>query len=186
MDIIGNVFNIQKFSINDGPGIRTTVFLKGCPLNCIWCHNPESKNTKNELFFDLSKCSFCRKCEDVCSNGCHIFSDDKHLYDREKCIACGLCANNCIAGAVELVSKQMSAQIVMDTVLRDKAFYDNSGGGITLSGGEPMLQFDFCYELLKLAKQNGLHTCIETCGFSKSDNYKKIAPYVEQNLLIRH
>lgn len=179
MEVKGNVFNIQKFSINDGPGIRTTVFLKGCPLNCIWCHNPESKNVKNELFFASDKCTLCRKCEYVCKNGCHTFNESEHIYNRQNCIVCGDCANNCLMGALEVVSKQMAVSEVIESVLRDKAFYDNSGGGITVSGGEPMLQFEFTYELLKLAKQNGLHTCIETCGYAGADNFKKIAPYVD-------
>lgn len=179
MSVNGNVFNIQKFSINDGPGIRTTVFLKGCPLNCIWCHNPESKRTKNELFFNYDKCVYCKKCVDICKCDCHKISENEHLYIRDNCVVCGNCADNCMFGAIEVVSKEMTTQNVIDEVIRDKAFYDNSGGGITLSGGEPMLQFEFCFELLKLAKQNGLHTCMETCGFSNPDNYKKIAPYVD-------
>ena len=175
----GNVFNIQKFCINDGPGIRTTVFLKGCPLSCIWCHNPESKSALPQIMFDAKKCVMCGKCAPVCPIGCHIFSFEGHVFDRANCIACGKCAETCYASSLEMAGKKMSAEEVMADVIKDKTFYDNSGGGMTLSGGEPMLQFDFTYELLSLAKKNGLHTCIETCGFAKSESFKKIAPLVD-------
>lgn len=175
----GTVFNIQKFCINDGPGIRTTVFLKGCPLSCIWCHNPESKQAKPEIMYDAKKCIMCGKCAAVCPNSCHCFSEAGHVFDREKCIACGKCTDACYASALEMAGNEKSAEEVIAEVMKDKAFYDNSGGGMTLSGGEPMLQFDFTYELLRLAKEQGLHTCIETCGFAPSENYRKIAELID-------
>ena len=141
---MGIIFNIQKFCINDGPGIRTTVFFKGCPLRCKWCHNPESHLCEPEL-----------------------------LYDSEKCVGEGE------LNALELVGKEMSVQEVLNEVLKDKVFYDNSGGGLTLSGGEPLMQFDFAYELLKHAKQNGIHTCVETCGFAKTEDILKIAKFTD-------
>ncbi len=177
--VSGTVFNIQKFSINDGPGIRTTVFLKGCPLNCLWCHNPESKSTKTELFYNFEKCVGCARCAKVCANGCHIFKEDMHIYNREECITCGKCAEACYVEALETVGETKTVDEVITEVLKDKDFYDNSGGGITVSGGEPMLQFEFTFELLKAAKENGLHTCIETCGFAKKENLIKIAPLVD-------
>ena len=173
------VFNIQKFSINDGPGIRTTVFLKGCPLSCIWCHNPESNKPFPELMYDAKKCSLCGKCMDVCPNGCHSFKDSVHIFNRENCINCGKCAESCYFEALEMAGSVMNQEDVLNEVLKDKAFYETSGGGITLSGGEPMMQFDFSYELLKEAKKEGLHTCIETCGFSSPENFRKIAEYVD-------
>ncbi len=174
----GTVFNIQKFSINDGPGIRTTVFMKGCPLNCLWCHNPESKSAKPEIFFDKRKCTGCRSCE-VCPYGCHVFTDTEHIFNREKCIACGKCAEVCFADALEIAGEKKTVDEVISEVMKDKDFYENSGGGMTLSGGEPMYQFEFTYELLKTAKENGLHTCIETCGFAKWEQYEKIADLVD-------
>lgn len=175
----GTVFNIQKFSINDGPGIRTTVFMKGCPLRCLWCHNPESKHTYREIMYDAAKCAGCGKCFDVCEKKAHNVNDNLHILDRTLCKGCGECAEACVFGALEAVGKEMSAEEVIDEVLRDKIFYETSGGGMTLSGGEPMLQFDFTYELLTLAKREGLHTCMETCGYAPLEQYKKIAPLVD-------
>lgn len=177
--IKGHLFNIQKFSVNDGPGIRTTVFMKGCPLRCIWCHNPESNIAAREIFFDAAKCTGCRACEAVCPAECHRFTDGGHVFDRSRCTVCGKCAEACMPEALSVVGYEKTVVEVMEEVLKDKIFYDNSGGGITLSGGEPMHQFDFTYALLKAAKEAGLHTCIETCGFAKRENYEKIAPLVD-------
>ena len=175
----GTIFNIQKFSVNDGPGIRTTVFMKGCPLDCIWCHNPESKSAKCEIFYDSSKCIECRMCESICPNKCHIFSSEHHAYERKDCTACGECAKACITNALEMVGYKKSVDEILEEVLKDKIFYENSGGGITLSGGEPMYQFEFTHELLKEAKKQGLHICMETCGFAKEESYRKIADLVD-------
>ena len=175
----GTVFNIQKFSINDGPGIRTTVFLKGCPLSCIWCHNPESKKTSPEIFYNPSKCVGCGKCTAVCEKNGHKIANGTHEYTRVVCDGCGRCAEACVTGALELCGKKMSADEVIAEVMKDEIFYETSGGGLTVSGGEPMAQFDFTYELLTLAKEKGLHVCMETCGFAPSEKYKKIAPLVD-------
>ena len=175
----GNVFNIQKFSINDGPGIRTTVFLKGCPLRCIWCHNPESHKVADELFYDVRKCIGCRACEAACDKGCHIFTDATHAYDRTACAACGKCAAACMTEAIKVVSRRQTVDEVLAEVLKDKPFYDTSGGGMTLSGGEPMLQFDFTLALLQAAKAQGLHICMETCGYTDADKLRAVAPYVD-------
>ena len=177
----GTVFNIQKFSVNDGPGIRTTVFLKGCPLRCLWCHNPESKHTYPEIMYNEAKCASCGRCVTACETGAHIINkgSNLHIYDRSLCKGCGECAADCVFGAIEVAGKSMNADAVMEEVLRDKVFYDTSGGGMTLSGGEPMMQLEFTLELLTLAKENGLHTCMETCGYAKSDGYKKVAPLVD-------
>ena len=177
----GNVFNIQKFCTNDGPGIRTTVFLKGCPLHCEWCHNPESQKRETQLLFDASKCVNCGRCVQVCPVNAQYFKDT-HEIDRSKCVACGECCKVCPTDALELAGKEMSIQEVMEEVLSDKIFYDNSGGGMTLSGGEPLLQFDFAYELLRQAKANGLHTCIETCGFVPTEKIKQAAAYIDMFL----
>jgi len=162
----GAIFDIQRFSIHDGPGIRTTVFFKGCPLNCIWCHNPEGISRAPLLSFRPALCIGCGFCFRTCPAGCHRMEGGKHLFDRERCEACGRCAAECYPGALELVGREESAAEIMREVLRDKAFYDNSGGGLTLSGGEPLMQPDFAFELLCAARDAGLHCCVETCGFA--------------------
>ncbi len=172
--VSGIIFDIQKFSFHDGPGIRTTVFMKGCPLDCVWCHNPESRRDVPEVLFDAEKCSYCRRCVTVCPNMCHKIKGGKHLFDRGVCSGCGLCAAICFSDALELCGVVKSADEVMAEVMRDKPFYDNSGGGMTLSGGEPMAQFGFTKELLKLGKENGLHICMETCGFAPWKEYEEI------------
>ncbi len=179
VNLMGKIFNIQKFSINDGPGIRTTVFLKGCPLDCIWCHNPESKSRNPQILYNESKCIGCKACEAVCPEKCHGFSDNTHLFNREKCISCGKCADVCASNALELCGYEISADEVISKVMQDKTFYDNSGGGMTLSGGEPMAQFEFALELMIKAKEQGLHTCMETCGAASEDKYKKIAEFTD-------
>lgn len=163
----GTIFNIQRFSTQDGPGIRTVVFMKGCPLNCSWCHNPESKSTKPEIFFKQDLCIDCGACR-VCEKGCHSF-DPGHNYARLNCSSCGSCTENCPTKALECCGEEMTSEQILQAVLRDKAFYEQSGGGITLSGGEPLLQYDLTLELLRLCKEEGLHTAIETCGFTHQD-----------------
>lgn len=175
----GTIFNIQKFCVNDGPGIRTTVFFKGCPLRCIWCHNPESKSAKPELFYNAKKCVKCGKCASVCDFNVHSFIDGEHIFKRELCASCGKCEKVCPASALEMSGYEISTEDVIAAVLRDKIFYDNSGGGMTLSGGEPMLQYEFALELMKKAKENGLHTCMETCGYAPWENYQKISEYTD-------
>lgn len=175
----GTIFNIQKFSINDGPGIRTTVFMKGCPLNCLWCHNPESKGTQPDLFYDAKKCILCGACGAACENKCHSFTEQGHIFDREKCVHCGKCAENCVADALELVGYSITVEEAIREVMKDAVFYENSGGGMTLSGGEPMAQFAFTKELLTAAKEKGLHTCMETCGYASWDHYDSIRELVD-------
>ena len=178
-DISGTVFNIQKFCTDDGPGIRTTVFLKGCHLRCQWCHNPEGLDVHPTLEYNDRLCAFCHRCESVFPRGCHYFEGDTHYIDRSKCIQCGKCVQSCEYGAVKLCGKTMSAGEVMKIALADKAFYVSSGGGITISGGEPLLQSDFVLAILSLAKENGIHTCIETSGAVQFDIIKKVQPYAD-------
>ena len=165
----GKIFNIQRFSTSDGPGIRTVVFFKGCPLNCAWCHNPESKSSANELFYKKEQCIGCKACYSACSSDGHIFSDGIHSLDREKCVLCGKCAEKCYSNALEVCGQVITSEDIMNIVLRDAPFYAESGGGITLSGGEPLMQYDFTLSLLKLAKEQGIHSAIETSGFSGRD-----------------
>jgi len=180
---MGTVFNIQKFSIHDGPGIRTTVFLKGCPLRCLWCHNPEGLSRETELEFEPVKCLLCGGCATVCDNGGHSFSEENgHVVCRTSCTKCGKCIDKCVAGAIKWVGKEYSAEEVIKEVMADKIFYDTSGGGMTVSGGEPFYQPEFTLELFKLAKQNGLNTAVETSGFCKTDYILSSVPYVDQFL----
>ena len=172
----GIVFNIQRFCTDAGPGIRTTVFLKGCPLRCAWCHNPESHRKSPEILLNPDKCVLCAQCASVCKN--HAFSDGKHIFHRDACSSCGKCASSCFPQALELCGKEMSVEEVIHTVLRDKPFYQFSGG-MTISGGEPLMQFDFTLSLLKKAKENGIHTAIETSGYTEKSKIIKIAEYTD-------
>lgn len=175
----GSIFNIQKFCINDGPGIRTTVFVKGCPLNCAWCHNPESKSAKPELLYSENKCIGCGACAVACKSGAHLFDNGSHTIDRECCTVCGACADVCPTGALEISGYEKSVEDAIAEVMKDKIFYDNSGGGMTVSGGEPMAQFNYTKSLLTLAKEKGLNTAIETCGFAPTERYAEILPLVD-------
>lgn len=186
-NVQGNIFDIQRFCVHDGPGIRTTVFVKGCPLRCLWCHNPESQKSAVNIAFYAHKCLYCGACADACKQGRHRFDLTRntengspvHVYDRDGCLACGECAAACPASAIEKIGRRVSADEVMDEVLRDKAFYKNSGGGLTVSGGEPLAQPDFTAALLEKAKAEGIHTCVETCGYCPGEVIKRIAPLVD-------
>lgn len=175
----GTIFDIQRFCVHDGPGIRTTVFFKGCPLKCIWCHNPESQKKKPEIAYYPQKCIFCKACGAVCPQNCHAFTEEQHTFDRHHCVHCGKCTAACSAGALESIGRTETADAVLQEVLRDKAFYKNSDGGLTVSGGEPLMQGAFLIELLKGAKAAGLHTCIETCGFASKEILREVAQYTD-------
>lgn len=170
----GIVFDIQKFSIHDGPGIRTTVFLKGCPLNCRWCHNPESKDATAEISYHADRCLQCGRCVAVCPHGGHRISDQRHRFDRSRCTRCGACAGACYAQALEVVGRPMTVDEVLDEVMKDAPFYATSGGGMTVSGGEPMAQFAFTRALLAGARARGLHTCMETSGFAAPAQFEAV------------
>jgi len=175
----GIVFDIQKFSIHDGPGIRTNVFLKGCPLHCVWCHNPESWSRHPQILFSVDKCTGCRRCAAACPNGCHTFTETEHIFNREACVACGACAKACFNDALELCGETKTTDEALAEVLKDKPFYETSHGGMTISGGEPMAQFEFTRELLEKAKDAGLHTAIETSGFADQELYRQLLPLVD-------
>ena len=160
----GVVFNIQRFSIHDGPGIRTTVFLKGCPLRCGWCSNSESLSPYPEIVTRDVKCIRCGKCVEACSQQAITVVEDTRIIQWEKCNYCMECAEVCPSGAIEAMGRTMTVAEVMDTVGRDASFYRRSGGGMTLSGGEPLVQWQFALELLQEAKRRGLHTALDTTG----------------------
>ncbi|MDO4519796.1 MAG: glycyl-radical enzyme activating protein [Eubacteriales bacterium] len=174
------VFDIQRFALHDGPGIRTTVFLKGCPLDCLWCHNPESKKRKPQLGFLEKSCTGCGRCQKICRNQVHTITDSGiHQLDYQKCIQCGECVSHCLPHALKIYGKTMTTEMILDEVLKDKDFYERSGGGLTVSGGEAMLQFSALKELLKKAKEAGIHVCLDTCGQAPAEHYREIAQYVD-------
>ncbi|MGD2178267.1 MAG: glycyl-radical enzyme activating protein [Anaerolineae bacterium] len=167
--IAGVIFDIKKFSIHDGPGIRTTVFLKGCPLACWWCHNPEGQAEQPELILRSERCISCGACLDVCEREVIVVRGDVIVTERERCAVCGDCVEACYAEARELVGRRMTIDQVMAEIERDVAFYDQSGGGVTFSGGEPLAQPEFLHALLRACKARGLHTTLDTCGFAAWD-----------------
>lgn len=172
-----NVTEIQRFCMHDGPGLRTTVFLKGCPLRCAWCHNPETQSFNCELLFYPNKCIGCAACVASCPNGVHALNE-KHSINREKCVCCGECVKNCPTSALEICGKNMPIEAILSEVEKDQAFYGKSGG-ITLSGGEPFAQGEAVIELLKACKECGLSTAVETCGYADSDIILAALPYID-------
>jgi len=175
----GRVFDIQRMSIHDGPGIRTTVFLKGCALRCAWCHNPEGLDPNPQLSFAPALCIGCGDCARVCPNGAHLTVDGVHQLDRSRCKLCFACVEACCSTALEIVGKEMTVDEVLAEVIRDKPFYDESGGGMTVSGGEPLAQFEFTKNLLIAARVRGLHTCLETSGFNSCVDVTALVPLVD-------
>ena len=175
----GMVFDIKRYAIHDGPGIRTTVFLKGCLLNCPWCHNPEGKAREQEFMWWKERCIRCRDCENACTKGVISFSDDVWLLDKAKCDLCGACADACHSDALKLAGKKMTVAEVMKEIEKDTPFYDESGGGVSLSGGEPLLQQDFSDNLLKACKEIGIHTAVDTCGHASSDVLLEISEHTD-------
>lgn len=173
------IFEIKPFAVHDGDGIRTTVFFKGCPLQCVWCHNPEGISGSAELAYFSHKCFSCGECVSACPNGAHAIVDGAHHFYREKCTACGQCEEVCLGNALTFYGKEYTVDELLPILLKDKDFYDNSGGGVTLSGGECLLQADFCAELLKQLKANGIHTAVDTAGLVSKTALDKVLPYTD-------
>jgi len=178
--VSGNIFDIQHFSINDGPGIRTTVFLKGCPLTCFWCCNPESQMTAPVLLYFESLCTRCGRCAAVCPNGAtRISPDGLPEIDRDRCAACGECVKHCTAGARSIAGRTVTVAELVETVRKDQLFYRNSGGGVTISGGEPAVQSRFCRALLAECHRCGINTVLDTCGYVQWEVLEPILEHVD-------
>lgn len=165
------VFNIQKYSIHDGPGIRTTVFFKGCPLKCLWCHNPESQSFKRELMVYRDRCISCGGCNNACPNDA--------INNKEQCTLCESCSEDCPTNARVMVGKEMSVEEIIKEVEKDRVFYDQSNGGVTLSGGEPLSQGQFLVELARELKKRGLHVVLDTSGYGSAESLIEIVPYID-------
>ncbi len=180
---LGTVFDIQRFSIHDGPGIRTTVFLKGCSLRCFWCHNPEGIRPQPEIQFEPEKCIGCGECVKVCEQDAQHLENGQRWYDRDCCTVCGQCVETCFAGGLALIGRSMSVEAVLVEVLQDVAFYRSSGGGVTFSGGEPVLQTEFLAAVLERCQAEGVHTAIETAGYYPWERLERLLPHVDMVMM---
>ena len=176
----GHIFNVQHFCVDDGPGIRTTVFFKGCPLRCAWCHNPESHSFDTEIMLHEELCLSCGACVAQCQNHAHrITKQGEHSFDRSLCRVCGACTSLCPVQALEKIGRAVTVEEVLDEILTDRVFLQTSKGGVTLSGGEPTAQSDFSEELLSACKAAGLHTCVETCAWCDEDALLRLIPHTD-------
>lgn len=175
----GVIFNIQRFSLHDGPGIRTTVFLKGCSLRCFWCHNPEGMYPGIEIQFYPERCIGDMDCVQVCSRAAHRFVDGGHFFDRRLCEACGACVDVCVAEALERSGREVDLDEVMAEILADRAFYETSGGGVTLSGGDPLVQRQFTRQLLQRCRAEHIHTALETSANCPWEYLEQLLPFTD-------
>lgn len=176
---MGIVFDVRRYSIYDGPGIRTTVFFKGCPLRCGWCHNPESQSPRIEMILRENLCIRCGACLEACPENAIAQAGERIVTDRARCTSCAVCASVCYAEARQAVGREMSVAEVMAEIERDRAFYDESDGGVTFSGGEPLMQPDFLLELLQACRRREFHTALDTCGLAPWKTLDRVRPYVD-------
>ena len=174
-----SVFEIKRFAVHDGDGIRTTVFFKGCSLKCVWCHNPEGICFDKQIAYYSDKCVGCGECVGVCQSGAHVIHGGVHVFDRGKCAFCGKCQTVCFGEALSIFGKDMTVEQLMSELLEDRDFYESSGGGVTLSGGECLCRADFCRELLMALKAEGINTAVDTCGFVPGSAFDKVIPYTD-------
>ena len=175
----GLIFDIKRFSIHDGPGIRTTIFLKGCPLHCVWCHNPEGISPSKEFQFWSKRCIACHECIQACEYHALSIVENKPVRDDRLCQVCGACVEACPAEAMVLIGKKMTVQDVIQEIETDVLYYDQSGGGVTFSGGEPLLQIEFLDVLLQACKDRGIHTAVDTSGYVQLEDLQRIKEWVD-------
>jgi len=176
----GVVFSIERYALQDGPGIRTLVFLKGCPLNCKWCANPESQIFTPQILYFRNKCASCGRCVELCPNDAIQFDDEFGLFTNpDKCTLCGICVDGCYYGAREMSGEDMEVREVLDVIERDRMYYDMTGGGVTISGGEPLLQSGFVRELTRECGERGIHTAIETTLYSSKETIKRAIEFID-------
>lgn len=175
----GIITDIQRFSVHDGPGIRTTIFLKGCSNACAWCHNPETFTRKPQLEFFPERCLGCGKCFAICPRGVHSLNGGRHAVNHKECIGCGQCAAICYVGALIMTGREVTVGEVMEQLKMDEPYYKRSGGGITLSGGEPVLQWEFAKEILKRCKEDEIHTALQTAGNYDFELLNTLLPYLD-------
>jgi pyruvate formate lyase activating enzyme len=172
----GIIFDVKRYAVHDGPGIRTTVFFKGCPLECAWCHNPEGISQDYELIFKEKRCiELCRECEAACPQNAISRDRSGISIDRNSCQVCGTCAAACPSDALEKIGKAVSAKELMNQILKDEVFFSESGGGVTFSGGEPLLQSEFLAGVLEECRIKKIHTCLDTCGYAPLEALERIA-----------
>lgn len=183
----GKIINIQHYSLHDGPGIRTTVFFKGCPLKCLWCHNPESINYKDDLMYQRNNCTLCKRCLNVCENDALKLQGGRIIIDKSKCKSCFSCVENCYFEALYKKGQDYTEDEILKEILKDEVFYEQSSGGVTFSGGEALMQDEFLLEVLKKCKEKNINTAIDTCGFVDFSKLQKTLNYCDIYLFdIKH